>query len=178
MVEAVDKIRDTASSHNRLFLVEVMGRDAGDIALTSGIGAGAEEILIPERPDLGIERLINSLDHSEKAGKTSSIIIVAEGKKGMSVMEMREYLNEHKPDYDVRVSVIGHMQRGGTPTCRDRVIATRMGVGAVDALMKGLSNVMIAERNNRIVTVDLTEVLQKDRSLDNELMRVAHISSL
>jgi len=178
VVEAVDKIRDTASSHNRLFLIEVMGRDAGDIALVSGIGAGAEEILIPERSDLGIERLIKSLDHSEQTGKTSSIVIVAEGKKGMNVLEMREYLKEHKPEYDVRVSVIGHMQRGGTPSCRDRVLATRMGIGAVDALMNGLSNVMIAERNNRIVTVDLQEVLQKDRSLDNELMRVSHISSL
>ena len=96
----------------------------------------------------------------------------------MNVLEMREYLKEHKPEYDVRVSVIGHMQRGGTPSCRDRVLATRMGIGAVDALMNGLSNVMIAERNNRIVTVDLQEVLQKDRSLDNELMRVSHISSL
>ena len=110
VVEAVDKIRDTASSHNRLFLVEVMGRDAGDIALNAGIGAGAEEILIPERKDLGIERLLSSLDHSEKTGKTSCIVLVAEGKTGMNVLELREYLNEHRPIYEVRVVVLGHIQ--------------------------------------------------------------------
>ena len=178
VVEAVDKIRDTASSHNRLFLVEVMGRDAGDIAINAGIGAGAEEILIPERKDLGIERLLNSLDHSEKTGKTSSIVIVAEGKTGMNVLEMREYLNEHRPEYDVRVSVIGHMQRGGSPTCADRVLATRLGIGAVDALMNGLTNIMIGVQKNEVVTVDLNVVLQKNRNFDKELLRVAHISSL
>ena len=178
VVEAVDKIRDTASSHNRLFLVEVMGRDAGDIALNAGIGAGAEEILIPERADLGIERLLNSLDHSEKTGKTSSIVIVAEGKTGMNVMEMRDYLNEHRPEYDVRVSVIGHMQRGGSPTCADRVLASRLGIGAVDALMNGLTNVMLGVQKNELVTVDLNVVLQKNRNIEKELLRVAHISSL
>ena len=178
VVDAVDKIRDTASSHNRLFLVEVMGRDAGDIALNAGIGAGAEEILIPERADLGIERLLNSLDHSEKTGKTSSIVIVAEGKTGMNVMEMRDYLNEHRPEYDVRVSVIGHMQRGGSPTCADRVLASRLGIGAVDALMNGLTNVMLGVQKNELVTVDLNVVLQKNRNIEKELLRVAHISSL
>ncbi len=178
VVEAVDKIRDTASSHNRLFLVEVMGRDAGDIALSAGIGAGAEEILVPERKDLGIERLMNSLVHSEKAGKTSSIVIVAEGKTGMNVLEMREYLNEHKPEYDVRVSVIGHMQRGGSPTCADRVLASRLGIGAVDALMDGLTNVMLGVQKNDVVTVELDRVLQKNKSIEKELLRVAHISSL
>ena len=178
VVEAVDKIRDTASSHNRLFLVEVMGRDAGDIALRAGIGAGAEEILIPERKDLGIERLVNSLEQSEKAGKTSSIVIVAEGKTGMDVLEMREYLNKNKPEYDVRVSVIGHMQRGGSPTCADRVLATRLGIGAVDALMDGLTNIMLGVRKNEVITVALEQVLQKDRNIEKELLRVAHISSL
>ena len=178
VVEAVDKIRDTASSHNRLFLVEVMGRDAGDIALNAGIGAGAEEILIPERADLGIERLLNSLDHSEKTGKTSSIVIVAEGKTGMNVLEMRDYLNEHRPEYDVRVSVIGHMQRGGSPTCADRVLASRLGIGAVDALMNGLTNVMLGVQKNELVSVDLNVVLQKNRNIEKELLRVAHISSL
>ena len=178
VIEAVDKIRDTASSHNRLFLVEVMGRDAGDIAINSGIGAGAEEILIPERSDLGIERLINSLDASQKSGKTSSIIIVAEGKTGMSVFEMREYLNKHRPDYDVRVTVLGHTQRGGSPSCRDRVIATKLSVGAVDALMNGRTNIMSAIQNNKQVIVDLTVALSKDRKINEELLRVAHISSL
>ena len=178
VIDAVDKIRDTASSHNRLFLIEVMGRDAGDIALNAGIGAGAEEILIPEREDLGIERLLNSLDHSEKTGKTSSIVIVAEGKTGMNVLEMRDYLNEHRPEYDVRVSVIGHMQRGGSPTCADRVLATRLGIGGVDALMNGLSNVMLGVQKNELVTVDLKVVLLKNRSIEKELLRVAHISSL
>ncbi|PIY09861.1 MAG: 6-phosphofructokinase, partial [Flavobacteriaceae bacterium CG_4_10_14_3_um_filter_33_47] len=110
VVEAIDKIRDTASSHNRLFFVEVMGRDAGHIALNVGVGAGAEEILIPEE-DLGMDRLVESLRKSRESGKTSSIVIVAEGDKiGKSVFELKDYVDEHMEGYDVRVSVLGHMQ--------------------------------------------------------------------
>ena len=130
-VEVIDKIRDTASSHNRLFFVEVMGRDSGFIALNSGLGAGAEEILIPEE-DMGLDRLLNSLEHSRRSGKTSSIVIVAEGDKtGKNVFELASYVEKNLPQYDVRVSVLGHMQRGGSPSCFDRVLASRMGVKAV-----------------------------------------------
>ena len=134
VVEAIDKIRDTASSHNRLFFVEVMGRDVGHIALNAGVGAGAEEILIPEE-DLGLERLLESLKRSKQSGKSSSIVVVAEGDKiGKNVFELKDYVDEHMSYYDVRVSVLGHIQRGGSPSCFDRVLASRMGVKAVETL--------------------------------------------
>jgi 6-phosphofructokinase 1 len=130
-VEAIDKIRDTASSHNRLFFVEVMGRDAGFIALNAGVGAGAEEILIPEE-DLGLDRMLESLKKSRRTGKSSSIVVVAEGdKSGKNVYELAQYVEENLPEYDVRVSVLGHMQRGGSPSCFDRVLASRLGVKSV-----------------------------------------------
>ena len=130
VVEAIDKIRDTASSHDRLFLVEVMGRDAGDIALNSGIGAGAEEILIPEE-NMGIERLLESLDKSRKTGKTSSIVVVSEGDQiGKNIAEVADSIQTRLPDYEVKVTVLGHIQRGGSPSCFDRVLASRLGVGA------------------------------------------------
>lgn len=178
VVEAVDKIRDTASSHNRLFLVEVMGRDAGDIALNAGIGAGAEEILIPEIENLGIERLMHSLDSSRESGKTSSIVIVAEGNTGMNVFEMRDYVRKERPDYDVRVSVLGHMQRGGAPSCADRVLACKLGVKAVDALLEGKTNMMIGVSHRKAVCIDFSVALSKERELDKELLRVADITSL
>jgi 6-phosphofructokinase 1 len=139
VVEVIDKIRDTASSHNRLFFIEVMGRDAGHIALNVGVGAGAEEILIPEE-DLGLERLVDSLKRSKQSGKSSSIVVVAEGDKtGKNVFELKDYVNENMPEYDVRVSVLGHLQRGGSPSCFDRVLASRMGVRAVEDLINGNS---------------------------------------
>ena len=126
VIEAIDKIRDTAISHNRLFFVEVMGRDAGHIALNTGIGAGAEEILIPEE-DMGLDRLLDSLKRSEKTGKSSSIVVIAEGDKtGKNVFEIAEYVENNLPYYEVRVSVLGHIQRGGSPSCFDRVLASRM----------------------------------------------------
>src|SRR5699024_8926270 len=122
VVGAIDKIRDTANSHNRLFLVEVMGRNAGDIALNAGIGAGAEEILIPEE-NLGTDRLLKSLKHSRKSGKTSSIIVVSEGERtGKNTFELADYIKTHLKDYEVRVTVLGHIQRGGAPSCFDRVL--------------------------------------------------------
>ena len=125
VVEVIDKIRDTASSHNRLFFVEVMGRDAGHIALNAGIGAGAQEILIPEE-DMGLERLIESLRKSKTSGKSSSIVVIAEGDKiGKNVFELKDYVEANLPEYEVRVSVLGHMQRGGAPSCFDRVLASR-----------------------------------------------------
>lgn len=178
VVEAIDKIRDTASSHNRLFLVEVMGRDAGAIALNSGIGAGAEEILIPEE-DKGIDRLLESLRKSKKSGKTSSIIVVAEGdRSGKNIFELAEYINETLGDYDIRVSVLGHIQRGGSPSCFDRVLASKLGVGAVDALIQGGRNIMIGIHHQKVITVSLETGIKGEDKFDKELRRVADITSI
>lgn len=175
VVDVIDKIRDTASSHNRLFFVEVMGRDVGHIALNAGVGAGAEEILIPEQ-NLGLERLLESLKRSKKSGKSSSIVIVAEGDRiGKNVFELKEYVEEHLPIYDVRVSVLGHMQRGGNPTCFDRVLASRMGVRAVEALLEGKSNYMVGIRDNKLVLTPLEEAIKAHTEIDMDLLRVSDI---
>ncbi len=176
-VEAIDKIRDTASSHNRLFFVEVMGRDAGFIALNAGIGAGAEEILIPEE-NLGLDRLLESLIKSRKSGKSSSIVVVAEGdKSGKNVFELAKYIEDNMPEYDVRVSVLGHMQRGGAPSCFDRVLASRLGVKAVELLIYNKTNLMVGLKNNTVITTDLEEAITGGHSINNELLRVSDIMS-
>jgi 6-phosphofructokinase 1 len=177
VVEAIDKIRDTASSHNRLFFVEVMGRDVGLVALNSGVGAGAEEILIPEQ-NLGLDRMLESLKHSKESGKSSSIVVVAEGDKtGKNVFELKEYVEKHLPIYDVRVSVLGHMQRGGSPTCFDRVLASRMGVKAVESLMEGKTNYMIGVENNKMVLTPIDYAISGLTPIDEELVRVSDIMS-
>ena len=175
VVEVIDKIRDTASSHNRLFFIEVMGRDVGHIALNAGVGAGAEEILIPEQ-NLGLDRLLESLKRSKKSGKSSSIVIVAEGDKiGKNVFELKEYVEEHLPIYDVRVSVLGHMQRGGNPTCFDRVLASRMGVRAVEALLEGKTNYMVGIRDSKLILTPISEAIKAHTAVDEELIRVSDI---
>jgi len=175
VVGVIDKIRDTASSHNRLFFVEVMGRDVGHIALNAGVGAGAEEILIPEQ-NLGLERLLDSLKRSKKSGKSSSIVIVAEGDRiGKNVFELKEYVEEHLPIYDVRVSVLGHMQRGGNPTCFDRVLASRMGVKAVESLLEGKSNYMVGIRDNKLILTPISEAIKAHTEIDEELIKVSDI---
>ena len=175
VVDVIDKIRDTASSHNRLFFVEVMGRDVGHIALNAGVGAGAEEILIPEQ-NLGLERLLDSLKRSKASGKSSIIVIVAEGDKiGKNVFELKEYVEQHLPIYDVRVSVLGHMQRGGNPTCFDRVLASRMGVKAVESLLEGKSNLMVGIRDTKLVLTPLAEAIKAHTEIDEELIRVSDI---
>jgi 6-phosphofructokinase 1 len=177
VVEAIDKIRDTASSHNRLFFVEVMGRDVGLVALNSGVGAGAEEILIPEQ-NLGLDRMLESLKHSKESGKSSSIVVVAEGDKtGKNVFELKEYVEKHLPIYDVRVSVLGHMQRGGSPTCFDRVLSSRMGVKAVESLMEGKTNYMIGIENNKMVLTPIDYAISGLTPIDQELVRVSDIMS-
>jgi 6-phosphofructokinase 1 len=176
VVEAIDKIRDTASSHHRLFFVEVMGRDVGHIALNSGIGAGAEEILIPEE-DLGLERLLDSLKRSKARGKSSSIVVVAEGDRttGKNIYELKEFVEENLPIYDVRVCVLGHMQRGGAPTCSDRVLASRMGVKAVESLLEGKSNLMTGVQENEITLTPVSEAIKGKTKLDKELIRISDI---
>jgi 6-phosphofructokinase 1 len=174
-VESIDKIRDTASSHNRLFFVEVMGRDVGHIALNVGVGAGAEEILIPEE-NLGLDRLLDSLKNSRKSGKTSSIVVVAEGDKtGDNVFELAKYIEEHMPTYEVRVSVLGHMQRGGSPSCFDRVLASRMGVKAIETLLDGKSNYMIGIKDNKMILTPLDLAIKGETAIDTELIKVSDI---
>ncbi|WP_034044634.1 6-phosphofructokinase [Wocania ichthyoenteri] len=177
VVDAIDKIRDTASSHNRLFFIEVMGRDVGHIALNTGIAGGAEEILIPEE-DLGLDRLVESLKRSRKSGKTSSIVIVAEGDKiGKNIFELKDYVDENMEGYDVRVSVLGHMQRGGSPSCFDRVLASRMGVKAVESLLEGKSNFMVGLQNNNMELTPLDNAIKGKTKINLELLRVSDIMS-
>jgi 6-phosphofructokinase 1 len=177
-IEAIDKIRDTASSHNRLFFVEVMGRDAGFIALNVGVGAGAEEILIPEE-NLGLDRLLESLKRSRRKGKSSSIVVVAEGDKtGKNVFELADYVEEHLPEYEVRVSVLGHMQRGGSPSCFDRVLASRLGVKAVELLLEGKTNLMVGLVNNMVESTSLEKAIKGQHTINKELLRVSDIMSV
>jgi 6-phosphofructokinase 1 len=177
IIEAIDKIRDTAASHERLFFVEVMGRDAGHIALNAGIGAGAEEILIPEE-NLGLKRLLESLQKSKASGKSSSIVVVAEGEKlGKTVFQLKDYIEEHLPEYDIRVSVLGHMQRGGSPSCFDRVLASRLGVKAVESLLEGKSNFMVGLLADKIELTPLQQAIKGHSAIDRELLRVSDIMS-
>lgn len=178
VVECIDKIRDTASSHNRLFFVEVMGRDAGHIALNAGIGGGAEEILIPEE-ELGLERLLDSLKKSKASGKSSSIVVIAEGDKiGKNVFELKDYVEANLPEYDIRVSVLGHMQRGGAPSCYDRVLASRLGVKAVESLLEGKSNFMVGMINDKVGLTPLLQAIKGKSEIDRELLRVSEIMSV
>ena len=177
VIECIDKIRDTASSHNRLFFVEVMGRDAGHIALNAGVGAGAEEILIPEQ-DLGLDRLLESLKKSKASGKSSSIVVIAEGDKiGKSAFELKDYVESNLPEYDVRVSVLGHMQRGGSPSCFDRVLASRLGVAAVESLLAGKSNFMVGILRDAIELTPFEQAIKGNVGIDLELLRVSDIMS-
>ena len=177
VVDVIDKIRDTASSHNRLFFVEVMGRDVGYIALNAGIGAGAEEILIPEE-DMGKDRLVASLRRSKLSGKTSSIVVVAEGDTtGENVFELKEYVEANMEEYEVRVSVLGHMQRGGSPSCFDRVLASRLGVKAVESILEGKSNYMVGLLNDKVEITPLYEAIKGKTTINKELIRVSDIMS-
>ena len=177
-VDAIDKIRDTASSHNRLFFIEVMGKGSGHIALNAGIGAGAEEVLIPEQ-NMGLDRLLGSLKKSEKSGKSSSIIVVSEGEKiGDNVFKFSSYIEKNLPHYEIRVSILGHIQRGGSPTCFDRVLASRMGVYAVDSLMSNKSKVMVGIIDDKMVTIPLDKAIKGGQQLDKDLVRVCDIISI
>ncbi|RZK14483.1 MAG: 6-phosphofructokinase [Flavobacterium sp.] len=158
VVNAVDKIRDTAESHDRLFIVEVMGRDSGLIALRSGIGVGAEAILIPEAK-VGIPELMHRIETGRK-DKASKIIIVAEGDEGGGAYIVGEALKEKFPKYDIRVSVLGHIQRGGKPSCMDRVLASRLGVAAVEGLLEGKTDVMAGLVNKEIVFTPFSQTIK------------------
>lgn len=177
VVEAVDKLRDTAASHDRLFVVEVMGRDAGFIALRSGIGVGAEAILIPETKTY-IPHLINILERGWKRKKSSAIILVAEGDEGGGAYEVAKQVKEKFNHYDIRVSVLGHIQRGGNPTCMDRVLASRLGLAAVEGLLAGKKEVMAGVVNREIVFTPFGQAIKHHREINKELLRLAEILSL
>ncbi|UEG53932.1 6-phosphofructokinase [Mucilaginibacter daejeonensis] len=176
VVEAVDKIRDTAESHDRLFIVEVMGRDSGLIALRTGIASGAEAILIPETKT-NLEALYHRLEQGRR-DKSSKILIVAEGDEAGGAFEIGRLVKEKYPNYDTRVSVLGHMQRGGHPTCMDRVLASRVGVAAVEALMAGHSHEMIGIINGQISYTPFESAIKHNTEVDANLLRIVDILSL
>ncbi len=176
VVEAVDKIRDTAESHDRLFIVEVMGRDSGLIALRTGIASGAEAILIPETKT-NLEALYQRLEQGRR-DKSSKILIVAEGEEAGGAFEIGRLVKEKYPNYDTRVSVLGHMQRGGHPTCMDRVLASRVGVAAVEALLNGHSHEMIGIINHQISYTPFENAIKHNTEVDANLLRIVDILSL
>jgi 6-phosphofructokinase 1 len=177
VVDAVDKIRDTATSHNRIFFVEVMGRNSGFIALKAGIASGAIAIVLPE-DEMTSEELMQILRVSEKSGKSSSIVIVAEGVKGGTAYELANKVAAENPDYDTRVSVLGHLQRGGAPSCYDRVIASRMGVAAVEGLLQGRKDVMIGIVNDRETYTSLEEAITRSNLPNRDELRIARILAI
>lgn len=176
VVEAVDKIRDTAESHDRLFIVEVMGRDSGLIALLSGIGSGAEAILIPETPT-DINHLIDRLEHGRK-DKSSKIIIVAEGDEVGGAFEVSRVVKSKFPNIDTRVSILGHIQRGGSPSCMDRVLASRLGVAAVEALLDNRKGEMVGLVNNNIHFTPFKSAIKHMAEVNPNLLKIVEILSL
>lgn len=177
VVEAVDKIRDTAGSHNRLFFIEVMGRDAGFIALRSGIASGAEDILIPETKT-SIDELIDKLRYNRRESKTSGIIIVAEGDELGGAYEVARQVKERFSGYSSRVTILGHVQRGGSPTCMDRVLASTLGYEAVKALVEGHSGVMIGQINKQIVRTPFEMATKHHQEINQRMLNMARILSL
>jgi 6-phosphofructokinase 1 len=176
VIDAVDKIRDTAESHDRLFIVEVMGRDSGLIALRSGIGTGAEAILIPETKT-DIRALINRLETSRK-DKSSKIIIVAEGDDAGGAFEIDKVVKDKFPGIDTRVSILGHIQRGGAPSCMDRVLASRLGVAAVESLIAGRNREMIGVVNGQIHFTPFSNAIKHNPEVNPELLKIVEILSL
>ncbi len=170
IVECVDRIRDTAQSHERIFFVEVMGRDAGFLAQNSAIAAGAEAAIIPE-DSTDVDQLARFMERGIRKSKKSCIVIVSESPK-CGALYYADRVRKEFPDYDVRVSILGHLQRGGRPTAHDRILASRTGVGAIDAIMQGQRNVMIGVRNNEIVYVPLSEAIRSDKPFDKKLITV------
>ena len=177
ILDAVDKIRDTATSHERLFFVEVMGRDAGFLALNGAIAAGAEAAIIPEF-NTEVVQLEEFINNGFRKSKNSSIVLVAESEITGGAMHYAERVKNEYPQYDVRVTILGHLQRGGRPTAHDRIIASRMGVASIQALMEGQRNVMIGIENDQIVYVPFAKAIKNDKPIDRELVNVLHELSI
>ena len=174
---AIDKVRDTASSHNRLFFIEVMGRDSGQIAMYSSIAAGAEATMIPEKP-MEIDELVKLIEQGAAGKKTSSLVVVAEGGKPGRSIDIAKEVNQRFSHYDTKVTILGHVQRGGSPTVSDRVLGSRMGVAAVESLLDGKSGVMIGIVNNQIKFTPFGQATKNVNNFDNELLRIAAILSV
>jgi 6-phosphofructokinase 1 len=177
ILDAVDKIRDTATSHERLFFVEVMGRDAGFLALNGAIAAGAEAAIIPEF-NTEVDQLEEFINNGFRKSKSSSIVLVAESEITGGAMHYAERVKNEYPQYDVRVTILGHLQRGGRPTAHDRIIASRMGVASIQALMEGQRNVMIGIENDQIVYVPFAKAIKNDKPIDRELVNVLNELSI
>ncbi len=177
VVSAIDVIRDTASSHNRLFFIEVMGRNSGFIALRSAIAAGAEAMLIPE-DDIGLDKLIAVLERGMQSNKSSSLVIVAEAGKSGRTFQIAEEVNRRFSYYDSKVTILGHLQRGGSPTCFDRILASRLGVAAVEALLAGKADIMVGRTARQVKLTALSKIIKDEKKIDKELLRVAEILSI
>ena len=177
IVECVDKIRDTATSHDRIFFVEVMGRDAGFLALNGAIASGAEAAIIPEI-SMEKDQLAEMIETGFRKSKNSSIVLVAESEVTGGAMGVAERVKKEYPQFDVRVSILGHLQRGGSPTAQDRILATRMGVAAVDALLDDQRNVMMGIQNDEIVYVPFSKAIKNDKPINRDLLNTLRISSI
>ena len=177
IVDCVDKIRDTATSHDRIFFVEVMGRDAGLLAQNSAIAAGAEAAIIPE-DQTDVDQLEQFISRGFRKSKNSSIVIVSESKKDGGAMYYADRVRKEYPQYDVRVTILGHLQRGGTPTACDRILASRLGHASIEALKEGQRNVMVGIHNDQIVYVPIDRAIKKDKPIDKELIDVLGVLSI
>ena len=175
IMECIDKIRDTSSSHQRLFIVEVMGRDAGFLALNGTIATGAEACVLPEI-DPEFEKITQFISNGLRRTKSSSIVLFAEGReKDYNIMEVAENMRQKFPELDVRVSILGYLQRGGSPTASDRILASRLGVAAIESLLEGQRNIMVGLRNNEIVYIPFTKAIKDDKPLDKDVVRAQEI---
>ena len=170
IMECVDRIRETAQSHERIFFIEVMGRDAGFLAQNSAIACGAEAAIIPE-DSTNVDQLSRFMERGIRKSKKSCIVIVSESPK-CGALYYADRVKKEFPDYDVRVSILGHLQRGGRPTARDRILASRTGVGAIEAILQGQRNIMVGVRNNEVVYVPLSEAIRSDKPFDKKLIKV------
>ncbi|HOV83234.1 MAG TPA: 6-phosphofructokinase [Paludibacteraceae bacterium] len=177
IIEAVDKIRDTASSHERLFFIEVMGRDAGFLALNSALASGAEAAIIPER-ETKVDQLEEVIKNGFRKSKNSSIVIVTESKVTGGANGLAARMRKEHPEYDVRVTILGHIQRGGSPSVSDRILASRMGVAAVEALLDEQRSVMIGVVNNEIVNVPFTKAIKYNKPIDEDLLQIIQVLSI
>lgn len=177
IIEAVDKIRDTATSHERLFFVEVMGRDAGFLALNGAIASGAEAAIIPE-VNTEVDQLAEFIGNGFRKSKNSSIVLVAESELTGGAMHYAERVKKEYPQYDVRVTILGHLQRGGSPTAHDRILASRLGAAAIDALLEDQRNVMVGIENDEVVYVPFSKAIKNNKTLKPELVNVLHELSI
>ncbi|MCC8035780.1 MAG: 6-phosphofructokinase [Rikenellaceae bacterium] len=177
IMQAVDKIRDTASSHERLFFIEVMGRNAGFLALNGAIATGAEAAIIPEIAT-EVDQLSELIENGFRKSKNSSIVLVAESELTGGALGLAERVKTEFPEYDVRVTILGHIQRGGSPTASDRILASRMGEAAINALLEGQRNVMVGIQNEELVYVPFTKAIRKDKPINRDLLSTVKILSI